>query len=73
MKPVELYERCIKNHSAREDAVLELFGGSGTTMVACQNLGMKARLIEKMPEFVSVILERMAQAFPGILIEKVDA
>jgi site-specific DNA-methyltransferase (adenine-specific) len=71
MKPVELYARCIGNHAEKGDAVLELFGGSGTTMVASQNLGMRARLIEKMPEFVSVILERMATAFPDLTIKKV--
>lgn len=60
MKPVELYERCVKNHSGVGDQVLELFGGSGTTGVACERLGRKARMIEIDPKYCAVILERMS-------------
>lgn len=59
MKPVEIYERCIRNHSEDKGIVLELFGGSGTTMVACNNLGRACRMIEKDPKYCAVILERL--------------
>lgn len=62
MKPVELYQRCVKNHSEEGDVVIELFGGSGTTLLACENLKRKARLMEKDPKYVAVILERFYQA-----------
>ena len=70
MKPVELYARCVNNHSARGEPVLELFGGSGTTMVACENLKRKCRGIEISPDYCAVILERMATAFPALAIER---
>ncbi len=45
--------------------------GSGTTMVACQNLNRKCWGIEISPDYVAVCLQRMTDAFPGIKIEKV--
>lgn len=58
MKPVELVERMLK-HSARPgDVVLDLFGGSGTTLIAAERLGMCARLVEFDPKFVDVIVAR---------------
>ncbi len=73
MKPVELYSRCIKNHSEQGGSVLELFGGSGTTIVACENLGRKGRALEKTVNFTAVILQRMTDAFPGIEIKRIDS
>lgn len=70
MKPIELYERCVKNHSEVGDVVIELFSGSGTTIVACENLHRKARAIELDPKYVAVALERMAQAFPELEIKR---
>jgi len=46
MKPVELVERAIKNSSKSRDIVLDLFGGSGTTLIASEKTGRQARLIE---------------------------
>ncbi len=60
MKPIELYVRCVGNHSEKGDSVVELFGGSGTTMVACQNLNRKCRGIEISPAYCAVILQRMS-------------
>jgi DNA modification methylase len=58
MKPVELVERAIKNSSKSRDIVLDLFGGSGTTLIASEKTGRHARLIELDPKFVDVIIKR---------------
>ncbi len=58
MKPVELVERAIKNSSKSRDIVLDLFGGSGTTLIACEKTNRQARLIELDPKFVDVIVKR---------------
>jgi site-specific DNA-methyltransferase (adenine-specific) len=71
MKPPELVEKCLSNSTKRDDIVYEPFAGSGTTLVACQNLGRKCRAIEISPAYCAVILERMSTAFPGIEIEKI--
>ena len=58
MKPVELVEYCIGNSSNRGDMVLEPFGGSGTTLIACEKTGRVARLMELDPRYVDVIVKR---------------
>ena len=58
MKPVELVERAIMNSSKTRDIVLDLFGGSGTTLIACEKTGRQARLMELDPKFVDVIVKR---------------
>jgi DNA modification methylase len=58
MKPVELVERAIKNSSKTRDIVLDLFGGSGTTLIACEKNNRQARLMELDPKFVDVIVKR---------------
>jgi DNA modification methylase len=58
MKPVELVERAIKNSSKSRDIVLDLFGGSGTTLIACEKTNRQARLIELDPKFADVIVKR---------------
>lgn len=58
MKPTALIERMLK-HSARPgDLVLDPFGGSGSTMIAAERMGMCARLIELDPKFADVIVRR---------------
>jgi len=57
-RPVELVERAIRNSSKSRDVVLDLFGGSGTTLIACEKTGRQARLIELDPKFVDVIVKR---------------
>jgi DNA modification methylase len=64
MKPVELVERAVLNSSKRGEAVLDAFGGSGTTLIACEKTGRKARLIEVDPHFCDVIVQRW-QDFTG--------
>lgn len=46
MKPVELIERAIRNSSKTRDIVLDPFGGSGTTLIACERTNRQARLAE---------------------------
>jgi DNA modification methylase len=58
MKPVALVERAIRNSSKSRDIVLDSFGGSGSTLIACQKTGRQARLIELDPKYVDVIIER---------------
>jgi DNA modification methylase len=58
MKPVELVERAIRNSSKTRDVVLDPFGGSGTTLIAAERTGRRARLIELDPRYVDVAVQR---------------
>lgn len=58
MKPVELFEKLVENSSRPGENVLDSFGGSGTTMVACEKLGRKAFLSELDPKYADVIVRR---------------
>jgi len=58
MKPVELFAYQIKNSSKKEDKVLDLFGGSGTTLIACEQLGRKCYMMELDPKYCDVIRKR---------------
>jgi site-specific DNA-methyltransferase (adenine-specific) len=69
-KPVELPERAMKNSSKINDIVLDLFGGSGSTMVAAQQLNRNARLMELDPKYCQVIIDRMIKLEPTIKIKK---
>lgn len=62
MKPVELVARAVENSSKPGDVVYEPFSGSGTTLIACENLKRKCRAIEISPGYVAVALERWSQA-----------
>lgn len=64
MKPVELMERAVRNSSKTRDIVLDPFGGSGTTIIACEKSGRRARLMELDPRYVDVICRRF-QDFTG--------
>lgn len=58
MKPVELVEYCISNNTDAGDIVLDLFGGSGTTLIACAQTKRTARLMELDPRYCDVIRRR---------------
>ena len=58
MKPVALVERAIRNSSKSRDIVLDPFGGSGTTLIAAERTGRRARLIELDPKYADVIVQR---------------
>lgn len=57
-KPVELIERALTNSSKRGDIVLDSFGGSGSTLIACEKTGRNGRLIELDPKYCDVIIKR---------------
>jgi DNA modification methylase len=58
MKPVGLVERAIRNSSKTRDIVLDPFGGSGSTLIACEKTGRQARLVELDPKYCDVIVRR---------------
>lgn len=58
MKPVRLFAYQVANSTLREAVVLDLFAGSGTTAIACEQLGRTAYLMESDPRFVDVIIDR---------------
>jgi DNA modification methylase len=60
MKPVELLERAIQNSSRRGEIVADFFGGSGSTLIACERMGRKCRMMELAPVYCDVILRRWA-------------
>jgi len=69
MKPVELVARAIQNNTVRGGIVLDVFGGSGTTLIAAEQTGRSARLVEKSPNYCDVIVKRW-QALTGRTAEK---
>ena len=58
MKPVRLFGYQVRNSSRPGDIILDTFGGSGTTIVACEQLKRKARLMELDPHYCDVIIAR---------------
>lgn len=61
MKPVELVARAITNSSKKGDIVIDLFGGSGTTLIASEQTGRCCRMMELDPKYVDVIINRWEQ------------
>jgi len=57
-KPVSLPQKYIELTSKQEDIVLDLFGGSGSTLIACEKIGRNARLMEFDPKYIDVIVTR---------------
>ena len=71
MKPIELIKKQIKNSSKEGDSVLDLFGGSGTTLLACEELNRKCFMMEYDPKYADVIIERWEQA-SGKVAQKIN-
>lgn len=63
-KPVSLSALAIENTTNAGDIVLDLFGGSGSTLVACEQLGRRCFMMEYEPKYVDVIIDRW-EAFTG--------
>ena len=57
-KPIALCSRAIKSSSREGEIVLDLFGGSGSTLIACEQLNRKCYMMELDPHYVDVIIER---------------
>ena len=64
MKPVALVNGLINNSSREKDIVLDLFGGGGSTLIACEKSARHCRMMELDPKYVDVIIKRW-QAFTG--------
>ena len=58
MKPIKLIERLVKNSSKPGDVVLDLFGGSGTTLVTCEQINRKCYMMELDEKYCDVIINR---------------
>lgn len=70
MKPVKLISHQVCNSSKQGDIVVDAFGGSGTTMVACEQLERSAYLVEFDPVYCQVIIDRMKKLNPKLEIKK---
>lgn len=68
-KPVQVVEFGI-NYATESGSVLDLFGGSGSTMVACNNLKRKSFIMEREPKYCQVIVDRMKKLDPSLVIKK---
>lgn len=72
MKPIKMCAELIRLTSRKSEYVLDLFGGSGSTLIACEQLGRKCLMMEMDPFYASVILDRWEQ-FTGQKAVKVDS
>jgi len=70
MKPIGLFSYQIENSSKQGDIVIDAFGGSGTTMVACHQMNRKAYLVEFDPKYCQVIIDRMKKLDPTLEIKR---
>ena len=70
MKPIGLFSYQIQNSSKQGDIVIDAFGGSGTAMVACEQINRKARVMELDPKYCQVIIDRMRKLDPNLVIKK---
>lgn len=61
MKPIKLLSYLLKNSSERGELVMDLFAGSGSTMIACEQLGRTCYSMEYDPKYVDVIIDRWEQ------------
>ena len=71
MKPVRLVSRFVYNSSEEGDIVADIFGGSGTTLIACEQLKRRCRMMELDPHYCDVIIDRWEQ-FTGGKAVRVD-
>ena len=58
MKPLKLLARLVKNSSRQGDIVLDTFGGSGSTLITCEQLGRRCYTMELDPKYADVIVKR---------------
>ena len=64
MKPLKMCGDLIRNSSRPDEVVLDLFGGSGSTLITCEQLGRKCYMMEYDPKYVDVIIDRW-ETFTG--------
>jgi len=70
MKPVKLVENALLNNSKEQDNVVDIFLGSGTTMVAAHQLNRRCYGMEIGPKYCQVIIDRMRKLAPNITIKR---
>lgn len=70
-KPIALCCRGIKSSSREGEIVLDLFGGSGSTLIACEELNRRCYMMELEPHYCQVIIDRW-EAFTGEVAEKIN-
>ena len=71
MKPIKLIARQIKNSSKENELILDLFGGSGSTLITCEQLNRKCYMMEYDPVYVDVIIQRW-ENFTGKKAVKIE-
>ena len=71
MKPVKLIARLVRNSSRTGERVLDIFGGSGSTMIACEQLNRECYMVELDPHYCDVIIKRW-ETFTGQEAEKIN-
>lgn len=71
-KPVVLHDRPLRRCTKPGDTVLDLFGGSGSTLIACEQLGRKAFLVEHEPAFCDLIIKRYLALNPQNDVKKIN-
>ena len=73
MKPVQLFAYLMENSSKPGDIILDSFCGSGTTLIACEQMGRVARVLELDPKYCDVIVERyinLVGSFDEVAVER---
>jgi len=68
MEPLEKAENALQNSSVKHNIILDLFAGSGSTLIAAQDCKRQAMLIEIDPHYCDVIVKRAMQAFPALKV-----
>ncbi len=66
-KPVELHMKILEDFSNPDDVILDCFGGSGTTLIACEMTGRKCLMMEISPEYCTIIKERYTKLTEGMI------
>ncbi len=64
-KPVELHARILEDFSQPEDIILDCFGGSGTTLIACEITGRRCLMMELSPDYCNIIINRYKSLTEG--------
>jgi DNA modification methylase len=70
-KPLELLKKPVQHASKQDDIVLDLFGGSGSTLIACEQLNRKCFMMELDPKYIDVIIKRW-ENMTGQKAEKIN-
>lgn len=70
-KPVAIAERAIKNSSKSQNGIIDLFGGSGSTLLACEKTNRKCYMMELDPKYIDVIIQRWEQ-YTGQKAKKIN-